>query len=119
MREKREKTFNAERFKILVRESGMTKKELAKHVGVSASAICRYLNGYMEPSFSVFEKIVSFFECGAEYLMTPTNVCCYHEKKLNASRMENLEREIIKIVYDATADVSKKVIDAVVRELYE
>lgn len=51
-----------ERIKKLRKEKGMTQKELAKKLGISASQIGNYENGYRNPKLSTVRKIAEALE---------------------------------------------------------
>lgn len=50
-------------------EMGMTAKELAKQVGVSASRISDYINDKSEPSLSTTRRIVNILKLSPEEVL--------------------------------------------------
>ncbi len=58
-----------ERLKELRQESGLTLKELAKHLQVSDIAISRWENGLRIPNIENLANIAIFFKVSTDYLI--------------------------------------------------
>lgn len=59
----------SERLSELMFENNLTPKTLAPILGVDRCTINRYLRGVRLPNFSVFIKILEFFNCSADFLL--------------------------------------------------
>ncbi len=71
-----------ERLSELMTERNLKPKDLAKELGVSDSAVTRYLQGARLPSFLTFVKLLELFNCSADFLIglidyPPSNVIYY------------------------------------------
>ena len=66
-------TFNGEIFsynlKYLLKTNGIRNVELAKHLGVSKSAISNYLSGASVPKLETIARIAMYFDVGVDVLL--------------------------------------------------
>lgn len=60
-------------FKTRVKEArkrkGLTQKQLATYLNLSANAICEWEKGRSEPSFETLKKIADYFDVSVDYLL--------------------------------------------------
>lgn len=66
----------ATRLKELRDEAGVSMAQLAKAVGVSDAAVCKWENGDAEPKASYIVRLAEYFDCSIEYLL---GVEAYHK----------------------------------------
>ena len=52
-----------------IENSGKTKTEIAKALGVSKPTISQYLSGRIQPSLSTLSKLCSFLDCSADDIL--------------------------------------------------
>ena len=52
-----------------IEQSGKTKTEIAKALGVSNPTISQYLSGRIQPSLSTLSKLCSFLGCSADDIL--------------------------------------------------
>ena len=52
-----------------IEQSGKTKTEIAKAIGVSNPTISQYLSGRIQPSLSTLSKLCSFLNCSADDIL--------------------------------------------------
>lgn len=61
--------FNyGQRIKELREERGLSLMALAKEIGVSDTAICKWENQIAEPKLSSIVRLADFFNCSTDYL---------------------------------------------------
>ena len=58
-----------DRLKELMFDKGLTPITLANELGVSNNYITRYLQGNHLPSYSIFVKLINYFNCSADFLL--------------------------------------------------
>lgn len=58
-----------EKLKELRKEKGVTQAEVAKAIGVTASAYSNYEQGLREPSHEVIKFLCKYFNVSADYLL--------------------------------------------------
>ena len=51
---------------------GLSQKEVADHLGISASIVAGYETGYRTPSTEVLVKLSSLYQCSLDYLVGKT-----------------------------------------------
>lgn len=60
-------------FKTRVKEArkrkGLTQKQLAAYLNLSANAICEWEKGRSEPNFDTLKKIADYFDVSVDYLL--------------------------------------------------
>lgn len=59
----------SENIKQEIENSGKTKTEIAKALGVSNPTISQYLSGRIQPSLSTLSKLCSFLNCSADDIL--------------------------------------------------
>lgn len=57
------------RLKELREEAGLSMLELAREIGVSDAAICKWENGLAEPKIGYIVKLAEYFDCPVDYLI--------------------------------------------------
>ena len=57
------------RLKDLREEAGLSMIELARAIGVSDAAICKWENGQAEPKISYIVRLAEYFDCSVDYLI--------------------------------------------------
>ena len=62
------KNMLSQNLKALRKEKGLTQAQLAKHTGLSMSAIRSYENGLREPNSKAMAALESYFHVTGEYL---------------------------------------------------
>ena len=58
-----------QRIKELREERGISMKTLAKAIGVSDTAVCKWENQISEPKLSYITKLADYFNCSADFLI--------------------------------------------------
>lgn len=66
--EKNSKAF-ATRLRDLREEAGLSMMELAREIGVSDAAVCKWENGLAEPKLSYIIRLAEYFDCSTDYLI--------------------------------------------------
>lgn len=59
----------AARLRDLREEAGLSMMELARKIGVSDAAICKWENGLAEPKLGYIIRLAEFFDCSTDYLI--------------------------------------------------
>ncbi len=62
-------TNYGQRIKELREECGLSLMALAKAIGVSDTAICKWENQLAEPKLSYIVRLADYFNCSADYLV--------------------------------------------------
>jgi Zn-dependent peptidase ImmA (M78 family) len=89
-----------ERIKIARRRAGLSLRELAEKVGVSAQAISKYERGLDVPSSAVLIKLVNGLGVSIEYLLRPVSVSLSQpnyrcaSSKLKAKEKEKVQAQV-------------------------
>lgn len=52
-----------------IEQSGKTKTEIAKAIGVSCPTISQYLSGRIQPTLATLSKLCSFLGCSADDIL--------------------------------------------------
>ena len=50
-------------------ELGLSRKIVADNIGISASTLADYENGYGEPSLKALMKLATLYKCSTDYLL--------------------------------------------------
>ncbi|MBQ8444110.1 MAG: helix-turn-helix transcriptional regulator [Clostridia bacterium] len=58
-----------ERLRELRKGLGVSQTEVAKAVGISASAYSNYEQGIREPSYEILKKLCEYYNVSADYLL--------------------------------------------------
>ena len=56
-----------------IEQSGKTKSEIARAIGVSNPTISQYLSGRIQPSLSTLSKLCIFLNCSADDILNIKN----------------------------------------------
>lgn len=59
----------AERLLDLLKENNLSKRAFAKKVGISASSVCDWTNGKIQPTAENIYIIALYFKVSADYLL--------------------------------------------------
>lgn len=52
-----------------IEQSGKTKTEIAKAIGVSCPTISQYISGRIQPSLSTLSKLCNYLNCSADDIL--------------------------------------------------
>ncbi len=52
-----------------IEQSGKTKTEIARAIGVSNPTVSQYLSGRIQPSLATLSKLCSFLNCSADEIL--------------------------------------------------
>lgn len=87
-------------FSKILKEKGITGKELATAVNISQSLVSDYKNGKVEPSMTNIQKIANYLEVSCDYLITGQTEQQHlnQEEKLLVKYYRNISAEQQKIV---------------------
>ncbi len=98
--------FNAEKFRQLIDNSGLSINELSKKIGLDASLINRQYNGDKNRPISVFylEKYCNYFNITPNYFYDIDDLLTDNEKGYIASEYTGLSNEAIKFLNQSTSD---------------
>ena len=55
--------------KAEIEQSGKTKTEIAKAIGVSCPTVSQYLSGRIQPSLATLSKLCTFLGCSADDIL--------------------------------------------------
>jgi transcriptional regulator with XRE-family HTH domain len=58
-----------ERLKRLVKEQGLTQKELAERAHLTEASVSKYLSGYQQPHLEVLVSLAKVFDVSMDYLV--------------------------------------------------
>ena len=56
-----------------IEQSGKTKTEIAKAIGVSKPTVSQYVSGRIQPSLSTLSRLCTFLNCSADDILTVKN----------------------------------------------
>lgn len=82
------------RLKELREERGVSMMTLAKAIGVSDTAVCKWENQDSEPKLSYIIKLADYFNCSADYLIGRSDDFGGYIEQI---RLTEEEEEILKI----------------------
>lgn len=77
-----------------VKERGMTQQELAEALGVSQTAVYRYLKGDIEPSIKHIKKLAKLFDTPESELLAMKGIKIETPPPSDDERMEKLNKEL-------------------------
>lgn len=89
-----------DRLKELRTSQGITQKELAKQLGVSASAVGLYEQNRREPDISTIKKLAKLLNCNVDYLLgftsipTPTKSAIYTTSESDEDLPDEAKKEL-------------------------
>lgn len=70
----------ARKLRNLLKEKGISQRELARRTGITAATICRYCNGSKTPGSKAIIKIAEALDVGTDYLLgTDTKISSYSD----------------------------------------
>ena len=61
--------FTKQRLRECVAASGIPQKEIAKHIGVSAQTVSKYMRKDVFPALDTFAKLCSFLDVKSDYIL--------------------------------------------------
>lgn len=61
-------TVFGQRLKEMREEAGLSMLQLAKEIGVSDAAVCKWENGLAEPKITYLVRLAEYFDCTLDYL---------------------------------------------------
>ena len=99
--------------------AGLTQEQLGEKVGLQKSAVAKYENGKTENmKRSVIQKMAALFGVSPSYLMGfDDNTSYYLDPNAAEIAKEIYNRDDLKILFDATRDVSAEDLQVVIRML--
>ena len=101
--------------KILRNKKGLSQVALAEQLGFSKSLIGLYETGDRMPSFEALEVIADYFNVSIDYLMGKDNKSVYYLYPDAAELAQEVyDRPELKVLFDATRNVSKEDIEFVI-----
>ncbi len=56
-----------------IEQSGKTKTEIAKAIGVSKPTVSQYVSGRIQPSLSTLSRLCTFLNCSADDILNVKN----------------------------------------------
>ena len=98
-----------ERIKRLIEKSGLTQRDLAQDIGVTESAISKYLSGERIPNGDVLLNLATALNTTSDYLLGLTDV---DNGDLNFSELKGILARNSK---DLTAEEKNKLIEIIVK----
>ena len=105
----------ADRLRALVRERGLSQRELAVAAGLSDSAVSQYLSGSREPNLRVFSQLCSALEVSPSALLPITWSVGGDVREaasvvsVNAASLSSQERRsLVNALFDAEGRVAEE-----------
>ncbi len=59
----------SENLKIEIEQSGKSKTEIARAIGVSNPTVSQYLSGRIQPTLATLSKLCNFLNCSADEIL--------------------------------------------------
>lgn len=107
-----------ERLRELRKRRGLSQVVLAERLGLSKSTIGAYETGDISPSLEALNAIADFFNVDIDYLLGKEEGSTYYlDPEAAELAKEIANREELRVLFDATRDISKEDIDVVIRML--
>jgi len=105
------------RIKELRLDAGLTQEQLGDMVGLQKSAIAKYENGKTENmKRSVIQKMAEVLGVSPSYLMGFEDDAPYYIDPAAAELAKEIaNRDDLRILFDATRDISKEDMDVIIR----
>lgn len=106
-----------------VEEKGMTQKELAEYLGVTPSAVSRYLSGKSEPAFKHIKKLAKLFDTPEDELITmKTSTLAERATKLTErdeleAELRELAKSFDRILFDQFVDATGQLDENAMRDV--
>ena len=66
-------TIITQNIKAEIENSGKSKSEIARAIGVSNPTISQYISGRIQPSLSTLSKLCTFLDCSADDILNIKN----------------------------------------------
>ena len=63
-------TIISQNIKAEIENSGKSKSEIAKAIGVSNPTISQYLSGRIQPSLATLSRLCAFLDCSADDILS-------------------------------------------------
>ncbi len=106
--------FN-DRLKQLREEVDISMNELAKSIGVSNAAICKWEQGIAEPKVTYLIKLSEYFDCTIDYLIGKTNEFQFSSQNENAQplKLSEKEKSLIEMYRELTPNLKELLIKTV------
>lgn len=113
-----------ERLKSLRQEKGLSQRDLAKKLNISASAIAMYETSKREPDSELLKRISEFFGVSIDYLLGTTDIpsptvqikdAVSDDPELKEFYEEMKERESLKLLFHQTKNLEDKDIKQILR----
>lgn len=73
------------RLKEMREDAGLSMLQLAKKIGVSDAAICKWENGLAEPKITYLVRLSEFFDCTIDYLTGKENEYVFPSPKITVT----------------------------------
>ena len=107
-----------DRLKELRKRRGLSQVTLAEKLGLSKSTIGAYETGDISPSLEALNLIADFFNVDINYLLGKEDGSTYYlDPEAAELANEIANRSELKVLFDATRDISKEDIEVVIRML--
>lgn len=105
------------RIRELRLDAGLTQEQLGEMVGLQKSAIAKYENGKTENmKRSVIQKMAEVLGVSPSYLMGFEDDAPYYIDPAAAELAQEIaNRDDLRILFDATRDISKEDMDVIIR----
>lgn len=107
------KQETGERIAVLLKESGMTQKELASRTGATEAAISKYIKGEREPRAEILANIATVLHTTSEQLLgindgiaTPFGTVKAMCARAAADMSQDEKNELILTILNATKEVN-------------
>lgn len=107
-----------DRLKELRKRKGLSQVTLAEKLGLSKSTIGAYETGDISPSLEALNLIADFFNVDINYLLGKEDGSTYYlDPEAAELANEIANRSELKVLFDATRDISREDIEVVIRML--
>jgi len=105
-----------ERLRELRKKRGLSQVTLAEKVGLSKSTIGAYETGDITPSVDALNLLADFFNVDIDYLLGKEAGSTYYlDPEAAELAKEIANRKDLRILFDATRDISKEDMDVIIR----
>lgn len=97
-----------DRLKELRERKGMSQIQLSEELGISKSSVSMYERGERNPDFETLETIADFFNVDMNFLLGKDDGSVYYlDPEAAEIAQEMFEREEMRVLFDASRNVSK------------
>ena len=105
-----------DRLRELRKKRGMSQVALAERLGLSKSTIGAYETGDITPSVDALNLLADFFNVDIDYLLGKEAGSTYYlDPEAAELAKEIANRKDLRILFDATRDISKEDMDVIIR----